>query len=145
MPHWTRTSLKKWVFKRALKVERQSDVLMSLGKVFHKVAAATANELSPALTWVRRTVNMLLLVERRALVGLYGHTRSHKYFGASPCTALYVNTNSLKSILCATGNQWRMHNRGMALSLRDHHSMLYITHGKTVKKCYFVFYITEGK
>ena len=71
-----------------------SDILMSLGRVFHKVAAATTNELSPALTRVRRTVNVLLLAERRALAGVYGYTRSDRYFGASPCTALYVNTNS---------------------------------------------------
>ena len=82
-----------------------SDNLMSLCKVFHKVAAATTNELSPALTRVRRTVHMLLLAERRALAGVSGHTRSDRYFAASPRTAFYVNTNNLKSILRATDSQ----------------------------------------
>ena len=35
---------------RALKVERVSDILMSIGRVFHRVAAATVNEQSAALT-----------------------------------------------------------------------------------------------
>ena len=77
---------------------------MSLGRVFNKIAAATTNELCLALKRVRRTVNMFLLAERRALAGMYGHIRSDRYFGASSCTALYLNTNSLKSILRATGS-----------------------------------------
>ena len=65
------------VFRRALEVERVSDILMSLGRV------------EP--NW--------------ALAGVYGHTISDRYFGLSACTVLYVNTNSLKSILRATGSQ----------------------------------------
>ena len=42
---------------------------------------------------------------KKCFVRLYEHTRLGKYSGASPCTALYVNTNSLSSILCGTGNQ----------------------------------------
>ena len=52
---------------------------------------------------VRTTVSRLVFAERIALAGLCGHTRSDRYFGASPCTALYVNTRSLTSILCDTG------------------------------------------
>ena len=55
---------------------KQADVLMLLGRAFHKVAAATTNELFPAFTIVRTTVNKLLFAERNALAGLYGHTRS---------------------------------------------------------------------
>ena len=51
------------------------------------------------------TVHMLLLAERRALAGVSGHTRSVRYFAASPRTAFYVNTNNLKSILRATDSQ----------------------------------------
>ena len=46
---------------------------MSCGKMFHKVAAVTAKKLS---------FNKLLLAERNAPIGLYGHTRLDKYFGA---------------------------------------------------------------
>ena len=67
---------KKYVFRHDLNVERVSYDLMSLGRLFHKVSAVTTNELSPALTQVRRTVNMSLLAECRALTGLYGWTRS---------------------------------------------------------------------
>ena len=67
---------------------KQADVLMLLGRAFHKVAAATTTELSPAFTCVGTTVNKLLFAERNALAGLYGHTRSDRYFGASLCTAL---------------------------------------------------------
>ena len=51
------------------------------------------------------TVNMLLLAERRTLADVYGHTELKRYFSAMPCTTSYVNTNSLKSILRATGSQ----------------------------------------
>ena len=78
-----------------MKVESVSDILISIGRVFDKVAAATADVLSAALTCVRRTFNMLSLAERTVLAGVYGHTRSDRYFGVSPCTSLYVNTNSL--------------------------------------------------
>ena len=37
-------SQKKCVFRRALKLPKQADVLMLLGRAFHKVAAATTNE-----------------------------------------------------------------------------------------------------
>ena len=67
---------------------KQADVLVFLGKVFHKVAAETTNELSPAFMCVRTTVNKLSFAERNALAGVYGHTKSDRYFGASPCTAL---------------------------------------------------------
>ena len=69
-------------------IARQPDVLTSCDKPFHKLAAAIANDLSPAFTWVRTTVNKLLLAERNVLVGLYGHIRSDIYFGTSPCTTL---------------------------------------------------------
>ena len=46
-------SQKKCVFRHALKVAKQVDVLMLLGRAFHKVAAASINELSPAFTCVR--------------------------------------------------------------------------------------------
>ena len=59
----TNNSQKKCVFRRALKVAKQADVLILLGRVFHQVAAATTNELSPAFTCVRTTVNKLLFVE----------------------------------------------------------------------------------
>ena len=52
---------------------KQADVLMLLGRAFHKVAATTTNELSPAFTCVRTTVNKLLFAERNALAGLNGH------------------------------------------------------------------------
>ena len=71
-----------------MKVAKQADVLMLLGRAFHNVAAATTNELSPAFTCVRTIVSKLLFAERNVLAGLYGHTRSDRYFGASPCTAL---------------------------------------------------------
>ena len=68
-----------------MKVTKQADILMLLGRAFHKVAAATTNELSSAYKCVRTTVNKLLFAERNALAGLYGHTRSDdSYFGASP-------------------------------------------------------------
>ena len=38
----------------------KADVLMLLGRAFHKVAAATTNELSPAFMYVHTTVNKLL-------------------------------------------------------------------------------------
>ena len=52
---------------------------MLLGRAFHKVSAATTNELSPAFSCVRTTVNKLLFAERNALAGLYGHTMSDRY------------------------------------------------------------------
>ena len=54
----------------ALKVAKQTDVLMSHGKAFHNVAAATTNELSPAFKWVCTTVNLLLLAWRNVIIGL---------------------------------------------------------------------------
>ena len=60
--------------------------------MFHKVAAVNAKELYPAFTWVRTTVDKLLLGERNALVG-----RRH-IFGASPYAALYVNTKGLSRL-----------------------------------------------
>ena len=53
-----------------MKVAKQADVLVLLGRAFHKVAAATTNELSPAFTCVHTTVNKLLFAERKALAGL---------------------------------------------------------------------------
>ena len=67
---------------------KQADALMLLDRAFRKVAGATTNELSPAFTCVRTTVNKLLFTECNALAGLYGHTRSDRYFGASPFIAL---------------------------------------------------------
>ena len=61
---------------------------MTVGKLFHRDAEATANEQSPALVRERFTSNMLLFAERSVLVGRYGHTSSHKYTGASLCMAL---------------------------------------------------------
>ena len=61
---------------------------MTVGKLFHRDAAAIANEPSPAFVRVRFTSNMLLFAERSVLVGGYGHTTSHKYTGASLCMAL---------------------------------------------------------
>ena len=52
---------------------------MLLGGAFHMVSAATTNELSPAFSFVRTTVNKLLFAERNALAGLYGHTMSDRY------------------------------------------------------------------
>ena len=46
----------------ALNVAKKADVVMLLGRAFHKVAAATTNELSPAFTCVRTTVNKLCLL-----------------------------------------------------------------------------------
>ena len=43
--------------------------LNDVGKLFHREAAATANEQSPALVRVRFTSNMLLFAERSVLVG----------------------------------------------------------------------------
>ena len=34
----------------------------------------------------------------------------------TPCTALYVNTNSFNSILCGTGNQRKIQDRGSVIS-----------------------------
>ena len=51
---------KKCVFRRALKANKQADVFMLLGRVIHTVAAATTNELSPAFTCVRETLNSYL-------------------------------------------------------------------------------------
>ena len=79
------------------------NILVPLGRVFHKVATATANKLSPALTC--GTVNMLLLAECRALAGVSGHTRSDRYFGTSLCTALHRNTNS-RSCVLQTASEW---------------------------------------
>ena len=42
---------------------------MTVGKLFHRDAAATAKEQSQALVRVRFTSNMLLLAERSVLVG----------------------------------------------------------------------------
>ena len=42
------------VFRRALKVERKSDILKSLRGMFRRVAASTASELSPELVGVDR-------------------------------------------------------------------------------------------
>ena len=44
-------------------------VLMTVGKLVHRDAAATANEQSPALVRVRFTSNMLLFALRSVLVG----------------------------------------------------------------------------
>ena len=46
---------------------------MTVGKLFHRDAAATANEQSPALVRVRFTSNMLLFAERSVLVGTRVH------------------------------------------------------------------------
>ena len=43
-----------------MKVAKQADVLMLLSRAFHKVVAATTNEISPAFTCVRTTINKLL-------------------------------------------------------------------------------------
>ena len=60
---------KKCVFSRRLKLVRLSQVLMTVGILFHRDAAATANEQSPALVQVHFTSNMLLFAERSVLVG----------------------------------------------------------------------------
>ena len=57
--HGRENSQKKCVFRRALKVAKQADFLMLLGRAFHKVSAATTNELSPAFSFVRTTINEL--------------------------------------------------------------------------------------
>ena len=72
-------------FCRHLKLARVSQVLIKLGKVFHKDAAATKNEPSPALVRVRFISTLLQLAERSALAGRFGRTRSHRYTGASSC------------------------------------------------------------
>ena len=61
----------KIVFSRRLKLVRLSQVLMTVGKLFHRHrdAIPTANEQSPALVRVRFTCNMLLFAERSVLVG----------------------------------------------------------------------------
>ena len=59
---------------------------MTVGKLFHRDAGATANEQSTALVRVRFTCNMLLFAERSVLVGLYGHMSSHKYTVATRAT-----------------------------------------------------------
>ena len=59
----------KGVFSRRLKLVRLSQVLVTVGKLFHKDAAATANEPSPALVRVRFISDMLLYAERIVLVG----------------------------------------------------------------------------
>ena len=59
----------KCVFSRRLKLVRLSQVLMTVGKLFHRDAAATANEQSPALVRVGFTYKMLLFAERSVLVG----------------------------------------------------------------------------
>ena len=46
----------KCVFSRHLKLVRLSQVLMTVGKLFHRDAAATANEPSPALVRVSVSV-----------------------------------------------------------------------------------------
>ena len=76
------------VFSRRLKMVRLAQVFITVGKLFHRDVAVIANEQSPALLRVRFTSNMLLFAERSVLVGLYGHTSSHKYTGASLCMAL---------------------------------------------------------
>ena len=57
---------------------------MLLGRAFHKVAAATTNELSPTFTCVCTTVYKLLFAERnvltgcmdtQGLIGIFGHRR----------------------------------------------------------------------
>ena len=62
-----------------MKVAKQADVLMLLGRAFNKVAAAAATtiELSPAFTCVRTIAiyNKLFFAERNALAGLYVHKR----------------------------------------------------------------------
>ena len=55
--------------QQTLKLVRLSQVLMTVGKLFHRDAVATANEQSPALVRVRLTSNMLLFAERSVLVG----------------------------------------------------------------------------
>ena len=42
---------------------------MTVGKLFHRDAAATGNDQSPALERVRYTSNILLFAERSVLVG----------------------------------------------------------------------------
>ena len=60
---------KKCVFRSRLKLVRLSHILMTVGKLFDRDAAAKANEQSPALVRVRFTSNMLLFAERSVLVG----------------------------------------------------------------------------
>ena len=60
---------KKCVFSRRLKLERLTQVFITVGKLFHRDAAATANDPSPALVRVRFTSNILLFAERSVLVG----------------------------------------------------------------------------
>ena len=50
---------KKIVFSRRLKLVRLSQILMTVGKLFHRDVEATANEQSPALVRIRFTSNML--------------------------------------------------------------------------------------
>ena len=70
MSHYTnKQNDKKCVFSRRLKLVRLSQVLMTVGKLFHRDAAAIANEQSPALVRVRFTSNMLLFAKRSVLVG----------------------------------------------------------------------------
>ena len=67
---------------------KQADVLMLLGRAFHKVADATTNELSLAFMCDRTTVSKLLFAEHSALAGLYGHTTFDRYFGAVVLTTV---------------------------------------------------------
>ena len=57
------------VSSRHLKLARVSQVLIKLGKVFHRDDAATAIEPSQTLVRVRFTSKLLLLAELSALAG----------------------------------------------------------------------------
>ena len=69
--------MEKCVFSRCLKLVRLSQVLMTVGKLFHRDAAATANEQSPALVRVRFISIMLLFADYFAVSQGYIHNVIH--------------------------------------------------------------------
>ena len=64
--------------------------------------------------WVRKTINNLLFAERNALAGLYGHTRSDRYFGALPCTACWGFRLMLYTNFISTNDELRHHTHSVA-------------------------------
>ena len=86
---------------------RVSQVLIKLGKVLHRDAAATANEPSPGLIRERFISALLLLAERSGLAGRYG--RVHTYTLPLRRSGIGILNSDCSAIIAFKHNYFKLH------------------------------------
>ena len=111
--------LNKKVFSFFLKSLVSVISLMSTGRLFHALGAATENARSDETSLKRGTTRSCLPAERReARPGMLATrvTNSVRYDDAWPLTAWNTKKQSLNLILSAIGNQWSSYIAGVTCS-----------------------------